>query len=174
MISGVISRWRSFYGEHPAHLLAVLACLALAGYAALGVLMNPVWPRMLLWFAAAIVAHDLVLFPLYAVADRLLTAARPGPAVNYLRLPLIGVGVSFALFFPGIIRQGAVTYHAATGLTQEPFLARWLLLCAALFGASLLVYALRSVVRRLRARRLRRIESRRPRRTEEDRQLHEI
>jgi hypothetical protein len=145
----VITRWKAFYGEHPLHLLAVLACLALAGYAALGVLANPVWPRMLIWFGAAIVAHDLVVFPLYAAADRLLNRVRPGPGVNYLRVPLLGVALTFLLFFPGIIRQGAGAYRAATGLTQEPFLARWLLLCAAMFAGSLLVYAVRSVIRRL-------------------------
>jgi hypothetical protein len=145
----VITRWKAFYGEHPLHLLAVLACLALAGYAALGVLANPVWPRMLIWFAAAIVAHDLVVFPLYAAADRVLNRVRPGPGVNYLRIPLLGVALTFLLFFPGIIRQGAGAYRAATGLTQEPFLARWLLLCAAMFAGSLLVYAVRSALRRL-------------------------
>jgi len=63
----------------PLHLVALLCCGALAGYAALGVLVNPVWPRMLLWFAAAIVAHDVVAFPLYAAADRALCLLRPGP-----------------------------------------------------------------------------------------------
>lgn len=145
----MITRWKAFYGDHPLHLLAVLACLALAGYAALGVLANPVWPRMLIWFGAAIVAHDLVVFPLYAAADRVLNRVRPGPGVNYLRVPLLGVALTFLLFFPGIIRQGAGAYRAATGLTQEPFLARWLLLCAAMFAGSLLVYAVRWVVRRL-------------------------
>jgi hypothetical protein len=104
---------------------------------------------MLIWFGAAIVAHDLVVFPLYAAADRLLNRVRPGPGVNYLRVPLLGVALTFLLFFPGIIRQGAGAYRAATGLTQEPFLARWLLLCAAMFAGSLLVYAVRWVVRRL-------------------------
>jgi hypothetical protein len=145
----VITRWKAFYGDHPLHLLAVLACLALAGYAALGVLANPVWLRMLIWFGAAIVAHDLVVFPLYAAADRVLNRVRPGPGVNYLRVPLLGVALTFLLFFPGIIRQGAGAYRAATGLTQEPFLARWLLLCAAMFAGSLLVYAVRWVVSRL-------------------------
>jgi hypothetical protein len=148
----VILRWKAFYGAHPLHLLVLLGCLALAGYAALGVLVNPAWPTILLWFLAAIVAHDLVVFPLYAAADRVLTRALPGPAINYLRLPLLGAGLTFLLFFPGIVGQGAISYQAATGLTQQPFLARWLLLCAALFGASLLVYLVRAGLGRLRNR----------------------
>jgi hypothetical protein len=148
----VILRWKAFYGAHPVHLLVLLGCLALAGYAALGVLLDPAWPRILFWFLAAIVAHDLVVFPLYAAIDRALTRARPGPAINYLRVPLLGVGLTFLLFFPGIVRQGAISYQVATGLTQQPFLARWLLLCAALFAASLLVYLIRAGTARLRHR----------------------
>jgi hypothetical protein len=99
---------------------------------------------MVVWFAAAIIGHDLVLFPLYAAVDRLLvrigSAAR---AVNYLRVPLAGAGLTFLLFLPGIIRQGRPTFQAATGLDQQPYLARWLLLCAVLFAGSIGVYLVR-------------------------------
>jgi hypothetical protein len=148
----VILRWKAFYGAHPLHLLVLLSCLALAGYAALGVLVDPAWPTILFWFLAAVVAHDLVVFPLYAAADRALTRVRPGPGINYLRVPLLGVGLTFLLFFPGIVRQGAISYQVATGLTQQPYLARWLLLCAAMFGVSLLVYLARTGTARLRHR----------------------
>src|SRR5699024_5626173 len=47
------------------------------------------------------------------------------------------------MFFPGIVEQGAGTYDAATGQTQDPFLTRWLLITAVLFGVSGLVYAVR-------------------------------
>jgi len=47
------------------------------------------------------------------------------------------------VFLPGIIEQGAPTYLAATGQTQEPFLGRWLLLTAAMFATSAVVYAIR-------------------------------
>jgi hypothetical protein len=114
------------------------------------------------WFFAAIIAHDLVLFPLYALADRSVTAglaalrvrrARPAPrvsALNYLRVPTLGTGLSLLLFFPGIIRQGQVSYTAATGQNQQPFFGRWLLLVAALYGGSALVYAVRLAVARRR------------------------
>ena len=41
------------------------------------------------------------------------------------------------------IQQGKFTYLAATGQTQQPFLGRWLLLVAALWGLSALAYAAR-------------------------------
>ena len=66
--------------------------------------------------------------------------------LNYLRVPAIGTGLSFLLFFPGIIQQGKFTYLAATGQTQQPFLGRWLLLVAILWGLSALAYAARLAV----------------------------
>jgi hypothetical protein len=51
------------------------------------------------------------------------------------------------MFLPGIIKQGAPTFRAATGLTQDVFLGRWLLLTAVMFGMSAIVYAVRSMTR---------------------------
>jgi hypothetical protein len=68
--------------------------------------------------------------------------------VNYFRVPILGSGLLFLLFFPGIIRQGRGTYRAATGLTQQPFFERWLLITAALFGISAIVYSIRSLLSR--------------------------
>ena len=104
---------------------------------------------MLVWFAAAIIAHDLVLYPVYASIDRFLTQFR---AVNYLRVPLLASGLTFLLFLPGIIRQGSATHLAATGLDQQPYLGRWLLVCAAFFAASGLSYLGRRLVLRYRRR----------------------
>ena len=147
-----MGRLRERYGASPLHLLAMLCCLALVAYAALLTTADSRWPLMLVWFVGALIGHDLLLYPLYAVADRSLTQAlrrrrrvpsgRPRlPAVNYVRVPAMGAGLTFLLFLPGIVRQGAETYHNATGQTQSPFLGRWLLLCAAMFGISALVYA---------------------------------
>ncbi len=151
----LLARTRRFYGANPLHLLALIACFALAGYAASLTLSDPDWPTMLIWFLAAIIGHDLVLFPLYALADRSLSGAlrairlhpRPGlprvPALNYLRVPLLGTGLLFLLFFPGIIKQGGDTYRRATSQDQQPFLDRWLLLTAVMFGISAILYAAR-------------------------------
>ena len=153
------------YGERLLHLIVLLAALALAAYtiSVLGFdrLFNPKvwWQSIAVWFAVAVIGHDLILFPLYALAERLLPKQRrdPKPAdphrvplTNYLRMPTLATGLTFALFFPGIIEQGAFTYTAATGLTQEPFLARWLLLVAGFYLTSAVCYVVRSVTTRTR------------------------
>lgn len=154
--------FRAVYGSHPLHLLTLVAGFALFGYvvATIGVaaLWNPDtwWQSIVVWFAAAIIAHDLILFPAYALADRVLVAARglrPAaarrarvPVLNYIRVPALGAGLTLLVFLPGIIEQGHRAYFAATGQTQEPFLGRWLLLVAALFAASAVVYGIRLVV----------------------------
>ena len=69
-------RARRRYGAHPLHLLTLLASFALVGYviSLLGVhsLWNDRvwWQSIIVWFLGAIVLHDLVLFPFYALADR--------------------------------------------------------------------------------------------------------
>jgi len=137
-------------GASPAQLTVLVACLGLAAYAAFFLLGDPALLRMLVWFAGAAVVHDLVLFPLYAAADRVLCALLPGPRVNYVRVPALGAGLTLLLFWPGILRQGEVTHLAATGLDQAPYLGRWLALSAVLFGASALVYLARVGLARLR------------------------
>jgi hypothetical protein len=146
------------------HLLTLLAGFALAGYVVSVLGLSQLWDSkvwwhsILVWFIGAIVLHDLVLFPLYAVADRSLVAGwraitgrlpdkapRVSP-INYIRIPVLATGLLFVMFFPGIIEQGKRTYHGSTGLTQGPFLDRWLLIAAALFGLSAIAYTVRSLL----------------------------
>ncbi|MGH3491702.1 MAG: hypothetical protein ACRDRL_06690 [Sciscionella sp.] len=150
---------KAFYGDHPLHLIALLACFALAGYVVLQVIGNPSLPRILLWFAGAIIAHDLIAFPIYAAIDRVTNHFSAGqamarfrlPVINYLRLPALASVLLLLLFLPDIIEQGVATFHNATGLTQAPYLGRWLLLVAALFVLSAVVYAVRYFRLRIRA-----------------------
>jgi hypothetical protein len=142
--------------------LTLVAGFALMGYILITIkptaLWNPNtwWQSILVWFAAAIVAHDLVLFPVYALVDRILVAGtriRPRgeptvPVLNYLRIPALGAGLTLMMFLPGIIAQGAPAYAAATGQTQEPFLGRWLLLTAAMFAVSAAAYSVRLALSR--------------------------
>ena len=170
MTGALTERARRLYGAHPLHLLSLLASFALVGYAIslLGVhsLWNDRvwWQSIIVWFLGAIVLHDLVLFPFYALADRSLGAGcravtgrapQATPVVsprNYLRLPTMASGLLLLMFFPGIIRQGSGSYLRATGLTQQPFLGRWLLLTGAFFGISAIAYAARTItVRRQRS-----------------------
>jgi hypothetical protein len=158
-----LARFREVYGSHPLHLLTLIAGFALFGYVLATIkpvtLWNPNtwWQSIAVWFAVAIIAHDLVLFPLYALADRILLSdshlrSRRGdarvPLLNYVRVPALASGLSLLVFLPGIIEQGAPTYLAATGQTQEPFLGRWLLLTAAVFAISAGVYAIRLMLAR--------------------------
>lgn len=151
------------YGSRPLHLLTMIAGFALLGYVVATVKPAALWnadvwwQSIVVWFAAAVVAHDLVLFPVYACLDRLLSRRppRPGPRVpllNHLRVPALGAGLTLLVFLPGIIEQGGATYRAATGQTQDPFLGRWLLLTAAMFAASAAIYAARMAMARPRTR----------------------
>jgi hypothetical protein len=158
------TRFTAVYGSHPLHLLTMTSGFALLGYILAtfkpATLWNAGtwWQSIAVWFAAAVVVHDLLFFPLYALADRALSArrrpARGRPKVlvrNYIRVPGLGAGLTLLIFLPGIIEQGGPTYQAATGQTQQPFLGRWLLLTAAMFGASAICYAIRLSAARRRA-----------------------
>lgn len=155
------------YGSDPLHLLGMIAAWALAGYVVVvlgphALWNNTVWWQSIgVWFIGAVVAHDLILFPLYALADRSITGAlgvrrkrrartAPEPPavspLNYLRVPTMATGLSFLLFFPGIIGQGHSSYIAATGQDQQPFLGRWLLLVAGMYGVSAFAYAVRLAI----------------------------
>jgi hypothetical protein len=158
------TRFSAIYGSHPLHLLTMVSGFALLGYIVAtfkpATLWNPGtwWQSIAVWFAAAVVGHDLLLFPLYALADRVVstrTNRRLGhPKVlarNYIRVPALGAGLTLLIFLPGIIEQGAATYQAATGQTQQPFLGRWLLLTAVMFAISAVVYATRLAAARRQA-----------------------
>lgn len=166
MTAQLRNAFHNVYGSQPWHLLTMAAGFALLGYVVVTVkpimLWNPNswWQSIAVWFAGAVIAHDLVLFPVYAVADRILWARRrPGRCLpvsvrNYLRIPALGSGLTLSVFLPGIIGQGASTYLAATGQTQQPFLGRWLLLTAAMFTASATLYLLRLALSGRRSRRV--------------------
>ncbi|TDC82093.1 hypothetical protein E1193_12915 [Micromonospora sp. KC606] len=150
---------RRRYGAAPWHLLLLLGCFAVAGWIALRLAGEPTAGRMLLWFLGAVVVHDLVLFPAYALVDRALRATlargRPstgGPAarrsrrpsaLNHVRVPALAAGLVFLVYLPGVLGLGDGTYSAATGLQPRPLLARWLALTGVLFAASAAVYVLR-------------------------------
>ena len=136
------------YGASPLHLLSVLTCFALAGYAALQAADGPRPLRMAVWFVGALIAHDLVLFPLYALADRALTSALPSRrrvpvagGVNYVRVPALLSGLLLLMFFPLILRRSEDPYFNASGLDQSPYLGHWLLITGVLFGVSAVLFA---------------------------------
>ncbi|WP_134739485.1 hypothetical protein [Nocardioides sp. 503] len=152
------TRWSRAYGASGWHLALMLGSLVVVAYVVATVGLDALWDpdvwwqSIAVWFVGAVVLHDLVLFPLYALADRLLTRGRttaPDPArvplVNHVRVPSLVAALTFLLFFPGILRRGGDTYVNATGLDQDPFLLRWLLLVLAAYFVSAAVYAVRWV-----------------------------
>jgi hypothetical protein len=139
-------RW---YGASPLHLLTLLACFGLAGYAASQLLSShPV--AVAVWFLGAVIGHDLVLMPLYSVADRsVLEVVRhrepelaPGPWINYLRVPAALSGLLLLVWFPLILRLPS-PYHASTALSADPYVWHWLAVTGALFLLSAVAFAVR-------------------------------
>jgi hypothetical protein len=141
-----LARW---YGANPLNLLTLLGCFALAGYAAAQLVSShPV--AVAVWFLGAVVGHDLVLMPLYSLADSSALAAirhraprRPAfPWINYLRVPAGLSGLLFLVWFPLILRLHT-DYQASTTLSPDPFLWHWLGVTGALFLLSAVMLALR-------------------------------
>lgn len=140
--------FRSRYGDGPLHAIAVVVSLGFAGYAFLQIARNPAPLSFALFFAGAIVCHDLLAFPVYSLLDRLGrgVAARVGPgpgAINYVRIPAILAAFAFVVWFPLILRLDTERYTADTGATPPDYLGRWLGLTAALFLISGVLYAVR-------------------------------
>jgi hypothetical protein len=141
-------RWiRRRYGASPLHLLACCGAFALAGYAALKfVPSNPV--GVAVWFVGGAVGHDLLLLPLYSLADRSAAASlrRRVPApdwtiwLNHVRIPAALSALTLLVFFPLILRLPP-NLVGVTGRPVPDYLGRWLLVTAALFVASALLLA---------------------------------
>ena len=151
-------RFVRWYGASPLHLLTLLGSFALAGYAAAELL--PVNPfGILVWFAAAVIGHDLILMPLYTLADRSVVAVvrhrppklRAVPWINYLRVPVVLSGLLLLIWFPLIFRLPA-HFPASTTLPLDPYLWHWLAVTGALFLLSATALALRLGVGHRRAR----------------------
>jgi hypothetical protein len=133
---------RARYGASPLHLLAHLAVLPLVAWALLQVVDRPDAPRILLWLALSAVVHDFVLLPFYSVLDRAAQRAAPRPAVNYVRVPALLSGLLLLVFYPAISGTGEPSLERTSGLTYDGYLARWLLITAALFALSGALYRL--------------------------------
>lgn len=167
-MKSTLARFRAFYGSTPLHLIGMGFCFALVAYTVITLGISALWDphawwqSIAVWFLGAVALHDLVLFPLYTLADRALRAGvhtfadrQPGgrPRVsplNYIRVPAMAVGLLFLLFLPGILKQGAPSYARATGQNQGPFLSRWLVLTVVICALSALAYAIANVQTRRR------------------------
>lgn len=149
-----MTSFRKAYGASPLHLLAVLASLAIVGYGFFMIFQAPAPESTLLFFGLAIIAHDMIAFPLYSglnlIAGKSLgkdevDAAGSGrvAAKNYVRIPFVLSAFCFVIFFPLILGLSSERYELSTGLDADVFLGRWLGICAVLFTGSAILYAIR-------------------------------
>jgi len=131
---------------NPLQLLLLACSFALAAYAGVRLLADD-WFGVALWLVGAALLHDLVLLPLYAVADRAvlrgLGAAGRREWTMYVRVPAALSGLLLLVWFPLISGMVDRRYRSGTGLSPDGFLGRWLLITAVLFGGSALLLAVR-------------------------------
>ena len=123
-------------------LLAYLALLPLCAWALLELLESRAAERIAVWLVACVVVHDLVVFPLYSGADRGLRRIAGG-AINYVRIPAALSVLLLVVFWGTISGSGERAYRAVSGQEFDGYATRWLLVSAALFGGSALLYLLR-------------------------------
>jgi hypothetical protein len=130
----------------PLQILLLACSFALAAYAGVRLLADD-WFGVALWLVGAALLHDLVLLPVYAVADRVvvrgLGAAGRREWTMYVRVPAALSGLLLLVWFPLISGMVDRRYRSATALSPDGFLGRWLLITAVLFGGSALLLALR-------------------------------
>jgi hypothetical protein len=146
--------FREKYGAGPIHLIAVSLGFAVGAYGlsrALELTSNP--DRILLWLGGSIVAHDLVLLPVYALlgllaANLILRRGHPSrlriAALNHLRFPALVSGLLLLVWYPLIAAKGEHSFMRVSGLSKDVYLGRWLLITAFLFAASALLFVLRA------------------------------
>jgi hypothetical protein len=163
-MTDLIAGFRRRYGASPLHLLTFIASIAVTGIAVKGWLDEPAVSikYILIWFVGAIIAHDMVLLPLYSGLDRVALrvsargASRAGaghserdaatpmttrsPGWVYVRIPLILSALLLLVFGAEILREGDATYRVASGHSQDVYLTRYLIVVATLFLLSGLAY----------------------------------
>ena len=144
-----MTAFRRLYGSTPLHLLAHLAAFGLAGFALGQIINGGAWINFVAWFAGAAVLHDLVLLPLYSLLDRVglsfhMRLPRPRvPLINHVRVPALLSGLLLLVYFPLILGQSGPEYFRATGHHLHGYLRNWLLISAALFRGSGVIYFVR-------------------------------
>ena len=145
--------FRRRYGASSLHLLAHLVGFAIAAVALDRIFSGGDVKELLLWYLGFVIAHDLIFVPAYTGIDRLFRAVitrlpLPSPSlvplINHVRAPALISGLLLLIYFPLISRQSDGQYFALSGhhLTTH-YLRNWLLITAALFLGSGLIYGAR-------------------------------
>lgn len=135
-------RWLNEQELGPGRIAIYLFGFALAGYAAWRLVPpNPI--GVAVWFAVAIIAHDLILLPLYGLTHHgaLSLFRRRGWTswIGHLRVPVMMAGTLLLVFFPLVLDSPV---HAR----------RWLLVTVLLFVVSALWLLVRLGYQRVRTR----------------------
>jgi hypothetical protein len=133
---------KALYGRGPLHLVGHLLLFVLAGYAIAQLTGIREARYAFAWLIGAVLLHDVVLWPLYTVADRAGTR-RLGRWINHVRIPAGLSLVTLLAFFPIIASRGEGNYLRVAGIGWSGYLLRWLIVTAALFAVSALVYLVR-------------------------------
>jgi hypothetical protein len=144
--------FRRRYGATPLHLVAHLLAFAIAAFALDQIVSDGDVKELVAWYLGLIVAHDLLFVPAYSGLDRLAQAALARlparrlanvPVINHLRAPALISGLLLLIYAPLISGHTRATYVGLSGHYPEHYLRNWLLISAALFGGSALIYMIR-------------------------------
>ena len=126
---------RRVYGSTPWHLLGHLALFVLVAYAITQIFTLGAAGNAMVWLVGAVLLHDAVLWPLYTLVL--------GRLPNVIRVPL-ALSLLLGLVFIGTISgKGGNAYRNASGQTYDGYVTRWLVVSAALFVISAVVYVVR-------------------------------
>jgi hypothetical protein len=148
----VIDHFRRRYGASPLHLAGHLVVFAIAALALERIASTGSVVKLIALYVGFVVAHDLVLVPVYSLLDR---AARTAlarvpvrkrgavPRINHVRVPAFISGVLLIIYFPLISGKAANGYLLSSGHSPSGYLRNWLLISVALFLGSGLIYAAR-------------------------------
>lgn len=140
-----MSRFRENYGAGPLHLLSSVAMGAIVIYALSQIAGASEPIDFAIWFAGAVIAHDMIAFPLYSVLGLIAggaTAKAPANTINYIRVPAFLSAIAFVVFFPFILGIDADYFQEKTGVEPSGYFEKWLLLTAVLALASALLFAI--------------------------------
>ena len=126
---------RKLYGSTPWHLLGHVALFVLTAYAITQIFTLGAAGNAVVWLIGAVLLHDALLWPAYTLLL--------GRASNYVRVPL-GLTLLLGLVFIGTVSgKGSNAYRNASGQTYDGYVLRWLVVSAALFVISAIVYLVR-------------------------------
>jgi hypothetical protein len=155
-MQGRPSVFRRRYGATPLHLAGHLVALAIVAFAFDRMFSDGGVPQLIALYLGLVIAHDLILVPLYTSLDRLVRrllerfgpSRRLGiPLTNHVRAPLLISALLLLIYSPLISGLSDSQYFALSGHHLEHYARNWLLITVALLLGSALIYAARVALR---------------------------